>query len=413
MTKQKHHSKVYIPIILIILILVYIASAYYTAIDYVKPSISLANSKLTITTPVSNLPWPSYGEAAVGLSNGQIIASHGTQKPEPTASVAKLFTALAVLSKYPLKLNQPGPMITITTADYQIYVSYIKGQGSVVPVYTGEQLSEHQMLEAMLVPSGDNIADSLAIWAYGSLKNYQNYANQQLIPSLGLKNSYVGTDASGYSPTTTTTAVDMIKLGGDVLNNPVLAQIVNMKSVNVPNVGVMTNYNQLLGINNIVGIKTGNSNQAGGVFLGAADATVNKQSIPVLTAIMQAPTLNIALQNSDSLITAMENNFQISTVFQAGEILGEYNLPWGGHVQISLRDNVNLKIIGGEQIQASLKLNKLSTSAQAGSQVGVLNIPANQLNPAVNIPIYTNQNATKPSLKWRLTHPQYFFNKSV
>ena len=363
-----------------------------------------AATTLSINTPAGNLPWPKYGEAAVGLSGGDVIQTHGNQTPKPTASVAKLITALSVLKKYPLKPGQQGPLITIDSTDYGLYTKYVAEQGSVVPVYNGETLSELQMLEAMLVPSGNNIADSLARWAYGSVSAYDNFANAY-VKQLGLNSTTVAGDASGYLPTTTSTASDLIKLGGYVMSNPVLAQIVGMKSVVVPNVGVMQNYDNILGVDNIVGIKTGNSNQAGGVFLGAANVKVNSQTVTILTAVMGAPQLSNALSDSLPLIISMENEFNQTILINKGEVLGTFSQPWGDQVQVAAKSDLTEYLLQGQTAKAKLDLKPLSIPSPAGTSVGTVTALANQFNSPVSVPVVTLQPATSPPWYWRLLHP--------
>ena len=123
------------------------------------------------------LSWPTKGQAAVGINPSGVLASYGLQTPVPIASTAKIITVLSVLKKYPLKLHQTGPVITMSAADVSLYTNYVAGDGSVVPVTDGETLTQYQMLQAILLPSANNIADSLAIWAFGSLENYAKFAN--------------------------------------------------------------------------------------------------------------------------------------------------------------------------------------------------------------------------------------------
>lgn len=367
-----------------------------------------ASSTLAITTPPSNLPWPQNSESAVGIVGSGVIATHGPQTPRAIASNAKLITALAVLKKYPLVLGQQGPMITLGSTDYAIYTKYISEQGSVVPVYNGEQLSEYQMLEAMLVPSGDNIADSLARWAFGSISSYINYANE-LVKQLGLNNTHVGGDASGLSPDTTSTASNLIMLGADAMANPVIAQIVAMKSVDVPNVGVMNNYDTILGTDGIVGIKTGNSNQAGGIFLGAADSSVNGHPVTILTAVMGAPSLNQALSDSVPLVISLENDFNETVLINKGEVVGEYREPWGGYVQILAGSNLDTYVIQGQTVKVKLSLKALAVPSVVGSSVGTATSNSSEFSPAVSIPLVTEQGTTEPSLIWRLSNPGAIF----
>ncbi len=362
------------------------------------------SSSIKITTPKGNLPWPKYGEAAVGLAGSGIVETHGQQTPRPTASVAKLITALSVLKKYPLAIGQQGPTITLDATDYSIYLNYVNEQGSVVPIYSGETLSEYQMLEAMLIPSGNNIADALARWAYGSISSYDSFANS-FVRQLGMDHTTVGGDASGFSPLTTSTAGDLIILGENVMNNPVLKQIVNMKSVDVPNVGVMHNYDNILGLDNIIGIKTGNSNQAGGVFLSAATNKVNSKNVTVLTAIMGAPDLSASLSDTVPLVVSLENDFAQTVLINKGEVLGEFKQPWGGLVQISAGGNLSTFILQGQSALVKVNLNSLKVPARAGAVVGNISVNANQLSGGQSEPLITANAATPPSLEYRLLHP--------
>ncbi len=405
--KRKHTKRHVISMaVLIVLIGLYVATDLSLPIKALSPY--QTNSTLDITTPSSNLPWPHYGEGAIGLSNGSVIQTHGALTPRPIASVAKLITAIAVLQKYPLKLNQQGPMITIDAEDYSIYTKYIAEQGSVVPVYTGEALSEYQMLEAMLVPSGNNIADALARWAFGSLSAYETYANNY-VKQLGMESTHIGSDASGFSPDTTSTAKDLILLGSRVMSNPVLAQIVGMKSVTVPNVGVMNNYDNILGQNGLVGIKTGNSNQAGGVFLGAADTTVNGKQVTIITALMGAPDLNQVLIDTGPLVIATENDFAQTILVNKGEVLGEFKEPWGGIVQVVANNNLVVYVLQGQTAKATLNLASLKIPTAIHSVIGAITSDSNKFNAPQTVSVITVESTSKPTWLWRLTHPESIF----
>ena len=128
-----------------------------------------ARTQLVVKTRAARLPWPAYGQGAYGVAGGPVLATHGVQKPVPTASVAKLITVLCVLKKLPLTPTTDGPTITLRKSDVAIYDKYVAEDGSVVPVRAGQRISERTALEAILLPSANNIADSLAIYAFGSL----------------------------------------------------------------------------------------------------------------------------------------------------------------------------------------------------------------------------------------------------
>ncbi len=303
--RRKPRRKKWFRLLLIagIIVLLILAGAWWVLARQKAPRIAAHAAQQTAT---SSLAWPSFGQSAVGIVGESAVQTHGTQTPVPTASTAKLITALVVLQKKPLSLGENGPTLTMTRDDLELLNKYIALDGSKIgKVMVGEKLSEYQILEAMLLPSANNMADSLAIWAYGSLPAYQEAANAYLAEH-GLHGTRVGVDASGLDPSTVSTAHDMVLIGELVMQNPVLAEIVGKKSASgFPLIGTITNTNTLLGESGIVGIKTGNSDEQGGAFVGAAHVTVNGKMETVVTAVLGASTLDEAMRSSVPLINSV------------------------------------------------------------------------------------------------------------
>ena len=246
-------------------------------------------------TPVL-LPWPAYGQAAYGVADKQIIAVSSDQnKAVPIASLAKVITALAVLKAKPLAPGSQGPAITLTQADVDIFSSYVSKNGTVIPVEAGENISELQALQAMLMPSANNIADSLVIWAFGSVQAYSTYANNML-KELGIHHTTI-TDASGFSPSTVSTAQDMVAVGALYMKNPILQAIARQDEADVPLAGKIPNYNTLINKDGLMGIKVGDTDEAGRCFMlanirtsgGTASTSVTVVLVPRILSMQ--PTL--------------------------------------------------------------------------------------------------------------------------
>jgi len=370
---------------------------------------TVASFQLSLKTPNPDLAWPSTGQSAVSLNTIDDIQSHGVQKPAPTASVAKIITALCVLKAKPLSAGQQGPTLTLTATDEALYDTYLAQEGSVIPVQAGEQITEYQMLQAVLLPSANNIADSLAIWTFGSLKAYNAYATSY-VHSLGLTNTQIGSDASGFAPDTLSTAHDLIVLGKQAMQNPILAQIVGQTTASgIPQVGTIDNVNQLLDMNGIVGIKTGNTDQAGGVFLAAALADVAGQKVIIVTALMGAPTLFQAMRDSLPLIASAQTNFKPVTVLKRGAIVGSYRQPWGSTINAVVSKDVTVTTWNGGTVRASVELSSITASVPNGQQVGTVSTPKTPLTAAQHVPVTLRQAPTQPPVMWRLMHPQIHF----
>jgi D-alanyl-D-alanine carboxypeptidase (penicillin-binding protein 5/6) len=280
-------------------------------------------------------------------------------------------------------------------------------------VSAGEQISEAQMLEAVMLPSANNMADSLAVWAFGSLDAYKAAATQY-VSSLGLTNTHIGSDASGFSPSTSSTAHDLVILGEQAMQNPVLRHIVSQPTASdVPGLSTVKNVNFLLGSNGIIGIKTGNTDQAGGVYLSAATANVNDQSVTIVTALVGAPTLFQALQNSVPLIISAQSNFVAAKLLSQQANVGEYRLPWGGGngdknggvVSATTQTNLTSSVWQGSTASATITLQPIDLDAKAGQIVGTATSAKTQFGPGNQTNIILRSAPTKPGIWWRLLHP--------
>ncbi|MFC4536762.1 D-alanyl-D-alanine carboxypeptidase family protein [Sphaerisporangium dianthi] len=212
------------------------------------------------------LPWPSTGQAAVevtGRKDG--LSVYGEQRPVPIASVTKVMTALVILRDHPLAGNAAGPSIRV---DRQASIESGNRDESTVPITEGQSFTERQLLELMLIPSGNNAARLLARWDAGSERAFVRKMNA-VAAELGMRNTtYTG--ASGYESTTVSTAVDQLKTARQAMKNPVLRDIVATREITVPGIaGEIVNTNKLLELPGVVGLKTGTSSAAGGALLWA------------------------------------------------------------------------------------------------------------------------------------------------
>ena len=220
-----------------------VALVGYASFARPLPALKTESSVPALTSRQVALNWPSRGQAAIGVNDQGVLAATDNPKAVPTASVAKIMLALKVLDKHPLNPGQSGPAITITQADVDSYNNYLANNGSVVPVSIGQQITEYQALQALLLPSANNIAQMLAVWAFGSVDGYLAAANAKT-QDLSMVSTHFA-DASGFSPNTVSTPSDLVLLGQAALANPVIKQIVAQPSANFPSVGTIYNTNGL------------------------------------------------------------------------------------------------------------------------------------------------------------------------
>jgi D-alanyl-D-alanine carboxypeptidase (penicillin-binding protein 5/6) len=211
------------------------------------------------------IDWPNQGESALAVVGVGWRASPSAARPVPIASLAKVMTAYVVLRDSPLDHGQPGFMLGFSEAD-AVEAAAEKSDGqSTVAVEAGEQLTERQALEALLIPSANNVAQSLAVHDAGSTTAFVREMNAQA-DRLGMRHTTY-TDPSGLDPATVSTAADQLRLARAAMRNHTLAGVVRMARATIPVAGTITNTDSLLGHDGFVGIKTGSDDAAGGCFM--------------------------------------------------------------------------------------------------------------------------------------------------
>jgi len=228
---------------------------------------SLASPSSTVASAIDVLPrtvWPAHGQAAFIETGRSQIQVGPNQHPAAIASVAKVMTAYLVLCDHPLGPGEDGPTIMLSDADVADTDRRSRQEESVVSVAAGEQLTERQALQALLLPSANNIAAVLARWDAGSADRFVARMNATA-RSLGMTHTRY-TDPSGDDAATVSTAADQVRIVDRAMHLPVFASIVATASATLPVAGVVHTTNTLLGHNGFVGIKTGSDDAAGGCF---------------------------------------------------------------------------------------------------------------------------------------------------
>ena len=277
-----------------------------SAAGTVTPRAGTATPSRERLGPVS---WPADGTSAADIRGIGVVDGPGATRPVPVASVAKVMTAFVVLQDHPLSGGGPGPDITVEPSEAAAYPSQARDGDSLVAVAAGEVISERQALEALLLPSADNMAWILARWDAGSQAAFTAKMNATA-RRLGMTGTSY-TDASGLDSSTTSTAADQVRLGMAAMQVPALAAITAMPTAVVPVAGMVRNTNTLLGQDGITGLKTGSTQAAGGCLLAAAWEAVNGHNTLVVAATFGQPgtagtILPHALQAGHDLVLALD-----------------------------------------------------------------------------------------------------------
>ncbi len=367
-----------------------------------KPVVVPTVSSLRVPGSRPALPWPNSGEAAVAVQGIGQMGSFGGDQPVPIGSVAKVMTALLVLEKHPLALGAQGPSVTVTAQQAAAYQAIANTAQSLVPVRAGEKLTEYEMLQALLIPSGNNIATMLAQWIAGGQKDFVRMMNHRA-KQLGLTHTTYA-DASGLSQQTVSTAVDQLRLAETAMKNPVLAQIVDQPQVVLPVAGLVYNYNHEVTHQGVIGVKTGSTQAAGGCYVVAANRKVAGRDMVVMAAVFGQSTaepLALAITDGLKLVNSAATQVRPVTVFARGAQVAVVSTPWRGKQPVVADGGV--RFLGWPGLAATVRLKAVTpaTPAAPGTTVGRLTAQLGEQREAV--PVKLAGPLPAPTLRWRMT----------
>ncbi|QIB48999.1 D-alanyl-D-alanine carboxypeptidase [Streptomyces aureoverticillatus] len=399
--------KIWTPLVALLIIVFAVAQA-------VRP---LPEPKLTLTSASSysfeggkpSIPWPAKGQAAMDVDGIGSFGTSGEQKPVPIASIAKVMTTYLILRDHPIKKGENGEKIPV---DAQAQRHYEKGKPaneSVVKVTEGQELTQYEALQAVMLPSANNVARLLARWdSKGSEEKFVAKMNKTA-KELGMKNTHY-TDPSGLDKTTVSTAEDLVKLGRVAMENPIFKEIAGQPNYKDLNGDKQKNFFGLVPTV-AIGIKTGTTTAAGGNILFAAEKKAGGKTHMIIgAALAQFGTDGVAnidkvTNVTKDLIAAGQDTLKAKTVVKKGQVVGEVDDGLGGTTPVVATKDVTA--VGWSGLTSKVELDNGGKtpphSAKAGTVVGRLTVGDGTTSGAIKVPVALQKDLSEPGFGAKLT----------
>ncbi len=193
----------------------------------------------------------------------EILDSKNHDIKLPMASTTKLMTALIIAENCDLETE------IVTTREM------VTVEGSSMGLLEGDRVSFYALLVGMMLPSGNDAANTAAIAFSGSVAKFAEVMNLKA-REIGMENTHFVTPSGLHDDEHYSTAFDMALLAAAVLKNDVLRQIVSCEEItlsfgNPPYKRTLYNHNKLLSRYKLaIGLKTGYTKKAGRCLVSAA-----------------------------------------------------------------------------------------------------------------------------------------------
>ncbi|OEJ95786.1 D-alanyl-D-alanine carboxypeptidase family protein [Streptomyces thermolilacinus] len=400
--------KIWTPLVVLLLIV-------FATVQLLRP---LPDPSLTLTAEPTytfkggelKMPWPTEGQGAVEVEGVGVVGTYGPQQPAPTASVAKAMTAYVILRDHPIKDKDAGPKLVI---DQKTEDQASNPDWSTAPVKKGQEYTQGELLQLLMVRSANNVAHFLARWDAGSEEAFIKKMNAAA-KDLGMTNTTY-TDASGFDKGTVSTPKDQLKLAKAAMRFDAFRQIVDMPNVELPQIGRrLENGNTILLKDGVTGIKTGTSTPAGGNLLWSANTVVDGEVRRVLGVVMNVKSgvtlsdkTKLAVETySYGLIKAAQDGVVSAVAVKKGDVVGYVDDGLGGRTPVVATED--LKPVGWAGLNVELKLTAgedgkggLPRTAAGGTVVGEL--AAGTGEGRVSVPVALQHQLEEPGFGAKLT----------
>jgi D-alanyl-D-alanine carboxypeptidase (penicillin-binding protein 5/6) len=141
--------------------------------------------------------------------------------------------------------------------------------------------------------------------------------------ALGLRHTHYADD-TGVSDKSVSTALDQAKLATVLMRSPLVRSIVDQSVVDLPVAGFVNSFTPLVGINDVVGVKSGRTSAAGGCDVMAVAYRLNGRR-HILYAVVLGQRGGDVLAEAGAAafaLAASAEASQVDVTFRKGAVLG-------------------------------------------------------------------------------------------
>ncbi len=302
--------------------------------------------------PAPDVPLAAY--IVVDGRDGYVLAEHDATAPRAVASLTKMMTAHLALEAGALDRSFRVPAAATVIGE------------STAGLRAGQRISGFDLFEALLVPSANDAAETLAIGLAGSERAFVTRMNETAA-SLGMLDTVYrapyGLDADGQH----STAADQLILARLLMRDGRVRRIVRQRRARIGSVDLPAS-NTLLGrYAGLDGVKTGHTADAGWCL--AASATRGGRRLFVVG--LGAPDR----ESRDLAIARLLDwgfaGIRRVTVLQGGTLVASVPRPAGGTVGAVVGEAVRVTIRPGERLRVRYSLpGEVPAPLVRGAEIG-------------------------------------------
>lgn len=328
-----------------------------------QPALSTADSRLGFEDKVK-----SY--YTIEQEYSQELLNCNENKPLAIASLTKIMTYVLVMEDIHANKYKLDDKIKIQT-------QYSKPEASTMQLKKGEELTVNDLIRGMMIVSGNDAADELAIKSEGSVQKFVKRMNKKA-QELELDSAKFYT-ASGYPENdkdNLMSAKDLAKLTSYTINNfPQVLNYTKTQKLSMPQrkYEAASTIPFLGKIDGVDGFKTGTTEKAGYCLITTMNLKPNDSKHKVISVLMGAPTKYDRNTYQKIMLEYVRNSFEPMKILDREKPIETkiVNSVVDGKVEIFPTEDVSILYNNKTGLQEKLDIKKdLKAPLKKGQIVG-------------------------------------------
>ncbi len=306
----------------------------------------------------------------INADTGQVLMSVNPDEHLAMASTTKMMTALLIIE------NCKDLNAQVTTSQRAAEI----GESSIF-LQAGEKLTVTEMLNGMLIQSGNDAAIALAEYEAGTVENFAEQMNRRAA-QLGMTNTHFTNSHGLDEPNHFTSAADFAILGRELMKHPEIREIVKRTEYNIPWPGqpyprtLITHLHLMETYPFINGIKTGFTDAAGQCVVVSA----GKNGVNLILSYLGGPSLGERDTDVLNMLQYGFDNFREQTVITQGAETASIDVPFYYNKKLSLAAESSLTrvVCIKDKIEQKLVLpQELHLPIHKGDRIGLVEVQDN------------------------------------
>ncbi|MCL2324080.1 MAG: D-alanyl-D-alanine carboxypeptidase [Actinomycetia bacterium] len=323
--------------------------------------------------------------------SGQVLWSRNADERRQIASITKIMTA--ILS---IQMIAPDKSLTVPSVT-------LEAQDSTAGLKAGEVLTRHQLLQAMLIPSGNDAAKALAVLCSGSEAAFVQKMNEKA-RELGMTNTrFVDPDGvADEGPSSS--AADVATMARYAMTLPEFREVSAEREVkfvtNLATHEYKTTNDLLLMYTGASGVKTGFTDAAGYCLVGSA----SRQNVQLFAVVLGTEKMTTRFYEAADLLDFGFTHYRPQKLAMKGTILGRSTISdyLDRQIPVALSHDATANVNDLEgAVTRKVIIWEQRSPVRKGQQLGMVRFIQNGRQIA-STPLVSTQSLDRPFILMRL-----------